>query len=71
MVSVDFDPDDARVQGGNIMIFDDKLNEEDETFTVQLERPIGNRLCYVFGNGTLEVTIRDENGTCGEVFIGK
>ena len=53
------------------MIFDDKLNEEEETFTVQLERPIGNRLCYVIENGTLEVTIRDENGTCGEVITGK
>ena len=70
MVSVDFDPDGSVVQPGIVMIFDDELNEGDETFTVQLQQTT-NSLCYVIENGTLEVTIRDENGTCGEVFMQK
>ena len=45
----------------DIKTVDDKVNEGDETFTVLLERRTENTQCYKIVNGTLNMTIGDND----------
>ena len=61
-LNVSFEPSGAKVQEREVEILGDDLNEGDEWFIVTLSAVSSTSMCYKIENGTLNMTIGDNNG---------
>ena len=62
-MNIHFEPSGAKVQEREVEILEDDLNEGDEWFLVTLSRFGSTSMCYKIENGTLNMTIEDDDGT--------
>ena len=62
-LSIHFEPSGAKVQEREVEILDDDLNEGNEWFSMTLSRVTLTSMCYKIENGTLNMTIGDNDGT--------
>ena len=62
-MSVHFETSGAKSQKRVVDILHDDLNEGDEWFLVILSRISSTSMCYKIENGTLNMTIEDDDGT--------
>ena len=58
-----FEPSGAKVHEREVEILGDDLNEGNEWFLVTLSRVSSTSMCYKIENGTLNMTIGDDDGT--------
>ena len=62
-MNIRFEPSEVKVQEREVEILGDDLNEGDEWFIVTLSRVSLTSMCYKIENGTLNMTIGDDDGT--------